>query len=67
MTTDEAQANPDTVIGIMFVFSTPARVFFDFGFIRSFINSSFALHADRDLFSLKSKLVVTTSLREQIF
>ena len=27
MTVDEAQANPDTVIGTMFVFGTPPRFF----------------------------------------
>ena len=56
MTTDEAQANLETKIGIMFIFSTPARVLFDFGPNRSFISSSFALHADRDLSPLKNKL-----------
>ena len=66
MTTDEAQANLETKIGIMFIFSTPARVLFDFGSNRSFISSSFALHADRDLSPLKNKLIVTTPLREQI-
>ena len=66
MTTDEAQANLETKIGIMFIFSIPARVLFDFGSNRSFISSSFALHADRDLSPLKNKLIVTTPLREQI-
>ena len=55
MTTNEAQANPDTVTGIMFVFGTPTRVLFYSGSSRSFISSLFALHADRDLSSLKSK------------
>ena len=66
MIVDEAQANPDTMIGIMIVFCTPACVLFDSGSNRSFVSSSFALHADRDLFSLKSKLVVTTPLGQQI-
>ena len=39
---------------------------FDFGSSRSFVSSSFALHADRDLSFFKSKLVVTTPLGEQI-
>ena len=66
MITNEAQANPDTVIGIMFVFDTPARVLFDSESSRSFVSSSFALHDDRELSSVKSKLVVTTPLGEQI-
>ena len=44
--TNEAQANLDTMIGIMFVFGTPARVLFDSGSSRSFVSSSFALYAD---------------------
>ena len=50
----------------MFIFGTPARVLFYSGSSRSFMSSSFALHANRDLSSLKSKLVVTTPLGEQI-
>ena len=67
MIVNEAQANLDTVTGTMFVFGTPARVLFDFGSNRSFVSSAFALHADRELVSLKNKLVVTTLLGEQIF
>ena len=66
MTVDEAQANPDIVIGIMFVFSTPARVLFDFGSNRSFVNITFALHIDWELAPLKNKLVATAPLGEQI-
>ena len=43
-----------------------ARVLFDSGSSRSFVSSSFALHVDRELSSLKHKLVVTTHLGEQI-
>ena len=64
MTADEAQANLDTVTSIMFIFGTPSSVFFRSS--RSFVSSSFALHADQDLSSLKNKLVVTTPLGEQI-
>ena len=67
MIANEAQANSDTVIGIMFVFGTPAQVLFDFGSSRSFVSSSFALHVDRELAPLKNKLVVMTLLGEQIF
>ena len=67
MTTDEVQANPDTVTSIMIVFGTPTRVLFDSVSNRSFINSSFVLYVDRDLSPLKSKLVVITPLGEQIF
>ena len=40
--------------------------FFYSGSSRSFVSSSFALHADRELSPLKNKLVVTTPLGEQI-
>ena len=66
MTVNEAQANPNTVIGIMFVFGTPARVLFCLGSSRSFVSSSFALHVDQDLSLLKSKPVVTIPMGEQI-
>ena len=46
MTTDEAQANPDSVTGIISVFGEPARVLFDFRASKSFISTSFALHAN---------------------
>ena len=52
--------------GILIVFGSPARILFDFRSSRSFVSSSFALHADRKLSPLKHKLVVTTPLREQI-
>ena len=66
MTADEAQANPDSVTGIISVFGEPARVLFDSGASRSFISTSFALHANRELTPLKSKLIVTTPLGESI-
>ena len=66
MTIDEAQANPDSVTGIIFVFGEPARVLFDSGANRSFISTSFALHANRELTPLKSKLIVITPLGERI-
>ena len=44
MIVDEAQANLDIVIDIMFVFGTLARILFDFGSNRSFVSSAFALH-----------------------
>ena len=46
MMADEAQANPDSMTGIIFVFGEPARVLFDFGACRSFISTSFALHTN---------------------
>ena len=64
MTASEAQANLDTVIGTMFVFGTPVRVLFDSGSGRSFVNSAFAFHANRELALLKNKLVVTKLLGE---
>ena len=66
MTVGEAQANSDTVTCTMFVFGTPARVFFDSRSNQSFVNTAFALHADQELALLKNKLVVTTPLGEQI-
>ena len=46
MTVDEAQANPDSVTGIISVFGESTRVLFDSGASRSFISTSFALHAN---------------------
>ena len=66
MTSGEAQANPDTVSGIMIFFGTPARILFDTGSSRSFVSTTFALHANRELVPLKNKLVVNTPLGEQI-
>ena len=66
MTADEAQVNPDSVTSIISVFGEPARVLFDSGASRSFISTSFALHANRKLTPLKNKLVVTTLLGERI-
>ena len=66
MTANEAQANPGTMIGIIFVYGTPTHVLFYSRSSRFFVSSSFALHADRELSSLKNKLVVTTPLGEQI-
>ena len=66
MMADEAQVNPDSVTGIITVFGEPARVLFDSGASRSFISSSFALHADRELTPFKSRLVVITPLGERI-
>ena len=62
MIADEAQANQDTVTSTMFVFGTLACVLFDSRSSRSFVSSSFALHANRDLTPLKNKLVITTPL-----
>ena len=66
MTSREAQANPDTVTGTMIVFGTPARILFDTGSSRSFVSTTFVLHANRELVPLKNKLVVNTPLGEQI-
>ena len=66
MTADEAQANLDFVPGIIIVFGKLARVLFNSGACQSFISISVALHADRKLISLKSRLVVTTPLGERI-
>ena len=66
MIADEAQTNPDLVTGIISIFGEPAQVLFDFGTSRSFINTSFALHGNRELTPFKNKLIVTTSLGERI-
>ena len=66
MTVSEARANPDTVSGIMIIFGTLAQVLFYSKSSKSFISSSFALQADRELSPLKHKLVVITPLGEQI-
>ena len=64
MTSGEAQANPDTMTGTMIIFGTPARILFDTGSSRSFVSTTFALHANRKLVPLKNKLVVNTPLGE---
>ena len=66
MTSREAQANSDTVTGIMIIFNTPTRVLFDTGSNRSFVNTTFALHANKELVPLKNKLIVNIPLGEQI-
>ena len=66
MIADEAQANLNSVTGIIIVFGKLARVLFDSRASRSFISTSFALHVDRELTQLKSRLVVTTPLGERI-
>ena len=66
MTTNETQANSNTMTSTMFAFGIPAQVLFDFGSNRSFVSSAFALHTDHELAPLKNKLVVTTFLGEQI-
>ena len=38
MTADEAQANPDSVTGIISIFGEPARVLFDSGASRSYLH-----------------------------
>ena len=66
MIADETQASPNSVTGIISVFGESARVLFDSEASRSFVNTSFALHANRELTPLKSKLIVTAPLRERI-
>ena len=66
MIADKAQANPNSVIGIISVFGLPAQVLFDSGSSRSFVSSSFTLYANQELAPLKNKLVVITPLGEQI-
>ena len=64
MTTNEAQANLDTILDIMTIFDTHTLVLFDFGSGKSFINTLFVLHVNRELSPLKHKMVVMTHLRE---
>ena len=66
MTVNEVQANLDLVTGIISIFGEPARVLFNSRASRSFISTSFALYANQELTSLKSKLIVTTPLGEKI-
>ena len=47
---------------IMVVLASLARVLFDSRSSRSFVNTTFALHVDRELSPLKPKLVVMTPL-----
>ena len=66
MTTNEAQANPNLVTGIISIFGEPTRFLFDSKATRSFISTSFALDANQELTPLKNKLVVTTPVGERI-
>ena len=66
MTSGEAQANSDSMTSTMIVFGTPTRILFNTGSNRSFVSTTFALHANRELVPLKNKLVVNTPLGEQI-
>ena len=50
----------------MIVFGSLVSVLFDSGSSKSFFSTSFALHVDQELSSLKHKLVVVTLLEEQI-
>ena len=66
MIDSEAQANPDTISGIIIVFGLPIQVPFDSRSSMSFVNTSFVLHVDRELSLLKHKLVIMTTQGEQI-
>ena len=66
MTADEAQANPNSITGIISVFGELARVLFDSRASRSLVSTSFALYTNRELTPLKNKLIVTTPLGEKI-
>ena len=65
MTSGEAQANLDTVIGIIFFWYT-CTSFIWYWSNRSFVSTAFALHENRELVLLKNKLIVNTLLEEQI-
>ena len=66
MIADETQANPDSMTGIISIFGEPAKILFDSEASRSFISTSYALYANRELTPLQNKLVVTTPLGERI-
>ena len=60
MTVNEAQANPNTILGIMIVFSIPIQVLFYSRSSKLFVSTSFTLHTNQKLTPLKHKLVVMT-------
>ena len=62
----KAQANPNTISDVMRVFSSLTRVFFYSMSSKSSISTSFTLYINQELSPLKHKLVVVTSLGEQI-
>ena len=64
MTANEVQANPDRISNIIMVFGSPVRALFYSRSSKSFVSTPFALHADRELSPLKSKLIITTPLGE---
>ena len=62
MITNEAQANPNTVIGTMFVLGISAQVLFDSRSSRYFVSIVFALYADRKLARIKNKYPLINDL-----
>ncbi|KAJ0017611.1 hypothetical protein Pint_10284 [Pistacia integerrima] len=66
MTQQEAQATPEVVTGMLFIFSHEARVLIDPGSTHSFISYAFAEYSDRVLEPLEYKLVVATLVGETL-
>ena len=62
MITNEAQANPNTVIGTMFALGISAQVLFDSRSSRSFVSIVFALYANRELAPIKNKYPLINDL-----
>ncbi|XP_073362278.1 uncharacterized protein [Aegilops tauschii subsp. strangulata] len=60
VTADEAQEDPDVVLGTFLVNSTPTTVLFDFGALHSFVTQQFALESGMISTPLSSPMVVQT-------
>ncbi|EOY19088.1 Uncharacterized protein TCM_043787 [Theobroma cacao] len=66
VTEDEAQVRPRAVTGIMSLFDKDAYVLIDSGSDRSYVSTTFASIADRNLSPLEEEIVIHTPLGEKL-
>ncbi|EOY08653.1 DNA/RNA polymerases superfamily protein [Theobroma cacao] len=66
VTEDEARVRPGAVTGTMSLFDKDAYVLIDSGSDRSYVSTTFASIADRNLSPLEGEIVVHTPLGEQL-
>ncbi|WRX21068.1 Retrotransposon gag domain - like 10 [Theobroma cacao] len=66
VTEDEARVRPGAVIGTMSLFDKDAYVLIDSGSDRSYVSTTFASIADRNLSPLEEEIVIHTPLREKL-
>ncbi|WRX29420.1 Reverse transcriptase domain - like 10 [Theobroma cacao] len=66
VTEDEARVRPGAVTGIMSLFDKDAYVLIDSGSDRSYVSTTFASIADRNLSPLEGEIVMHTPIGEQL-